>query len=52
MKELRQSKNFKKIVARLIISFGLLFSTFVVKQIIVHYQMNQEENASYTINIA
>ena len=52
MKELRQIKNIRGIVTRLLVSFFLLFSAFFVKQYIVRYQMNQEENTSYVINIA
>lgn len=52
MKELRQIKNIRGIVTRLLVSFFLLFSAFFVKQLVVHYQMEQEENTSYIINIA
>lgn len=52
MEDLKKNKKFKKMIMRLIISSLLLMITFIIKQGIVHYQMIQEENASYIINIA
>lgn len=52
MKELSQSRNFKKNRLRLIISFFILVSLISLKQFVVHYQVVQEENTSHMINIA
>ena len=43
---------YKRLIRRFIISAVILLSVFILKQFIVHYQIVQEENTSYVVNIA
>lgn len=46
------STIYKRLIRRFIISSFILLSVFMLKQFIIHYQIVQEENTSYIVNIA
>jgi diguanylate cyclase (GGDEF)-like protein/hemerythrin-like metal-binding protein/PAS domain S-box-containing protein len=51
MTETNYQKIYNKLIKRFIISSLLLITIFIVKQFFIQYQITQEENISYVINV-
>lgn len=52
MDEIKFRKMYKKLIYRFVLASILLLAVFFVKQIIIQYQIAQDKDSSYVINIA
>lgn len=52
MNEKKYEIIYKKLIGRFVITSLLLFIVFFFKQFVIHYQLVQEQNTSYIINIS